>query len=151
MFGDLRRGVVDLHVRFHVQCELSENCHYFGNCRDCWREGRIEMEEEGRKGRELGVFAMLGVGRWDGLMFFMPSIQLKIHVLSITLKRQPLVFETFLALALAITCRDVSTATNLVFIDHEPFQADRTAGMNLVRADAHLGAKTEAHPVGHAR
>jgi hypothetical protein len=56
-----------------------------------------------------------------------------------------------LPLPLPIPRRDLPRPPDLILIDHQPLQPDRPARMDLVRADAHLRAEPEAHPVRHAR
>ncbi|CRK28412.1 hypothetical protein BN1708_004638 [Verticillium longisporum] len=66
-------------------------------------------------------------------------------------KTQPLVLKGLLAVAVAVGQRDLAVAAQLVLVDHEALEADGPAGVDLVGADADLGAEAVAHAVGHAR
>jgi hypothetical protein len=58
--------------------------------------------------------------------------------------------ERPLALALSVRGGDVPAAAQLVLVDHQAVQAHGPAGVDLVGADADLGAEAVAHAVGHA-
>lgn len=59
--------------------------------------------------------------------------------------------EGLLPVALAVDGGDVALAADLVLVDHEALEADGAAGVDLVGADADLGAEAVAHAVGEAR
>ena len=56
-----------------------------------------------------------------------------------------------LPLALAIRKRHVSAAPDLVLVNHQALEADGATRVDLVGADADLGAEAVAHAVGEAR
>lgn len=66
------------------------------------------------------------------------------------LQGQLLMFEPLQPLPLAISQRDLAVAPELVLVDHEALKPDGAARVDLVGADADLGAEAVAHAVGHA-
>ena len=52
---------------------------------------------------------------------------------------------------LSIITRNLPTPIDPILIDHQPLQPHRTPRMDLIRADAHLGAKPKSHTIRHSR
>lgn len=52
---------------------------------------------------------------------------------------------------LPIIPRHLPTSIDPILIDHQPLQPHRAPRMDLIRANAHLGAKTKSHTIRHSR
>lgn len=57
--------------------------------------------------------------------------------------------ELPLSLPLPILPHNLPRPLDPILVDAQPLQAYRPPGMDLIRADPHLGPKPEAHPVRH--
>lgn len=52
---------------------------------------------------------------------------------------------------LPIVPRHLPTPIDTIFVDHQALQSHRSPRMDLIRANAHLSAKTKSHPIRHPR